>query len=134
MPVEYRFEPDVNLVTVTLTGTIRFDDIAQKFLERIQQPEHRPGMNILMDGREALLEFSTEDVTRLVTFLDLRRRDRGAGFRFALTSTQDLAFALGRMFEAYAARLPEDIRVFRDLDDARRWVLGAEGSGYPPAP
>lgn len=130
MPVTYRFEPEANLTIVTMSGPVGFDDLAGAFLERLGHPDHRPGMNILLDGRDAVLEFSADDIRRLVLLFEQKRDERGAGIRFAMASHQDLTFALGRMYEAYAVRLPEQVRVFRDFDDAMRWVTS---SGQPGA-
>lgn len=130
MPVEYRLEPGANLVMLTFKGKVSYDDVAAAFLDRVRQPDYRPGMNILADGRQASFDISTQDMVRLVALFEQRRQERGVGFRFALASGEDLTFGLGRMFEAHAARLPEQIRVFRDLEEARRWVMGgAEPAG-----
>ncbi len=127
MPLRYEIDADLGLVTVTATGTLRYDDVTAAFLERIADPEYRPGMHLLLDGREAIFEFASDDISRLVEFYESRRADRGTGFRFALVSGLDVTFGMGRMFEVYADKLPEDIGVFRDFDEARRWVTGLDG-------
>ncbi len=126
MPVRYGIDADLNLITVTATGTLHYDDVTAAFIERVSDPAYRPGMNILLDGRDAVFEFTGADTRRLVAFFESRRAERGTGFRFALVSGLDVTFGMGRMFEAHAHKLPEDIMVFRDFEEARRWVTGID--------
>ena len=122
MPMRYRIDPEENLITLTATNTIRYDDVVSAFVERTKEPTYQPGMNLLWDGREAALDFSTADVIKLVRFFSARQALRGAGFRVALVAGSSFTFGMARMYEGHAAELPEQIRVFRDFDDARRWV------------
>jgi hypothetical protein len=94
--------------------------------ERFEHPDHRPGMHLLVDGRGASLILSGQGVRSLVSFMRETRAQRGSGFRFALVADGDETFGLGRMLQAYADGLPEEIRVFRDLESTRRWVLGSD--------
>ena len=124
--MHYEIDTDLDLITVTATGTLHYDDMTAAFVERVNDPAYRPGMDILLDGGDAVFEFTGADIRRLVAFFESRRAERGSGFRFALVSGLDVTFGLGRMFEAHAHEFPEDIRVFRDREEARRWVTGRE--------
>ena len=49
-----------------------------------------------------------------------------AGGRTALVVSQDVDFGMGRMLAVFAelADFPVDFRVFRDVEEARRWIGG----------
>jgi hypothetical protein len=126
MPMKYQIDREANLITLTAIGTVRFEDVVSAFVERVKDSDYTPGMNILCDGGNAEFEFSGSEMSRLVAFFKSRQEQRGGAFRFALVSTQDAIFGMGRMFESYAGDLPEEIRVFRDFDEARQWALGAD--------
>jgi hypothetical protein len=125
MPIRYEINSTANLITLTATGKLAYNDVTAAFQERLKDPAYRPGMHLLLDGREAIFDFTGSDVSSLVEFFEGRRDERGAGFRFALVSKLDVTFAMGRVFEAYAEKLPETIRVFRDFDEAKRWVTAS---------
>ena len=126
MPMNYQIDRESNLITLTAIGTVHFEDVVSAFVERVKDPDYTPGMNILCDGGNAEFEFSGSEMSRLVAFFKSRQEVRGAAFRFALVSDQDAIFGMGRMFESYAGELPEEIKVFRDHDEARLWALDAE--------
>ena len=44
----------------------------------------------------------------------------------ALVASEDFEFGLSRMWEAIAQDLPLEIKVFRDMDEARTWVVEPE--------
>ena len=126
MPIHYQINADENLITVTISGTIQYDELLSAFDARTKEETYRPGMNLLCDGREARLDFSTSDVINLVEAMAVRREERGEGFRFALVGGSDLTYGMGKVFQGYAVRLPENIRVFRDFEEARRWVMESQ--------
>lgn len=123
--IRYEIDVQLGLETVTVRGKVGPDAIVTAMRDRFEDPDHRPGMNLLVDGRGASLILAGQDVRSLVSFMRETRAQRGSGFRFALVSDRDETFGLGRMLQAYADDLPEDIQVFRDLESARRWVLGS---------
>jgi hypothetical protein len=124
--MNYQIDRESNLITLTATGTVRFEDVVSAFVQRVKDPDYSPGMNILCDGGKADFEFSGSEMSRLVGFFKSRQELRGTTFRFAMVSDQDVIYGMGRMFESYADELPEEIKVFRDRELARHWALGSE--------
>ena len=47
---------------------------------------------------------------------------RGSTWRVAIVVSSDLAFGLGRMFEAYCGVAPNEVMVFRSMEEAEGWV------------
>jgi len=46
--------------------------------------------------------------------------------RRALVVPSDLGFGMARVFEQRSGERRRDIRVFREIDEARRWLAGRE--------
>ena len=45
------------------------------------------------------------------------------GSRLAILASEDVAYGLSRMYEAYADGRHYDVAVFRSMDDAETWLL-----------
>ena len=75
----------------------------------------------LWDLREAQLTLSAHDVETLAR--TGRSYDAGRPARLAIVAVQDLGFGLSRIHEVYRKSETTQVRVFRDIDDARRWLL-----------
>jgi hypothetical protein len=46
--------------------------------------------------------------------------------RSAIVAPSDRAYGMSRMFEVFAEESSIDVRVFRDFDEAKRWVVEGE--------
>jgi hypothetical protein len=81
-----------------------------------------------MTGVETIVEPSSDNMRRLAA-MSAQTDPPSGGTRFAIVSSQDLAFGLGRMYEAYRALNPrstKEIAVFRSREDALRWLSRAD--------
>lgn len=120
MKVESRYDEQALRVTHVLTGEL---DLTQVFeLSRSRPAPFAWSWTILWD---------CTGLTGARPTMDDLRAYRGdlsglwpseAGGKTAVVVSTDLDFGLGRMAEAYAVSLPRELRVFRDLDEARRWL------------
>ncbi len=78
----------------------------------------------LNNGGDAQL--TTRDMEQIVQF----SRENGAARpdgKSAIVTNNDLYFGISRMFETYAETSPQlslVFRVFREVEDAKRWLLG----------
>lgn len=79
-------------------------------------------------GRDELVDLRAVDGERLTT-AGLRRvaqafeaHEKGEPARVAIIASSDLAFGLSRMYQAYRSQSSTEIRVFRDLEEACRWL------------
>ena len=78
----------------------------------------------LNNGGDAKL--TTRDMEQIVQF----SRENGAARpdgKSAIVTNNDLYFGISRMFETYAETSPQlslVFRVFREVEDAKRWLLG----------
>ena len=113
--VEYRFEPDRNLLVVTVTGTVT-DEAFQddKF------PDVPPGTLELLDLDGATdVKISNAEVRR-VAAVDTRRPERIV--RMAILAQRDVGFGLARMYQTLTSEMSTEVQVFRSRDEALAWL------------
>ena len=91
-----------------------------------------PTMRVIWDIRNGTLSpLSPHDLRMIVERAGPLTHVR-AGGRTAIVCSRAVDFGLSRMFQTFAelAAIPFEIRVARDLDDARRWIEAGGRSGY----
>ena len=74
----------------------------------------------LWDLREATLGMTSAELEQLAH--DGQDREGPEPSRAAVVASGDLEFGLSRLFEVYRASDSTSIAVFRDLDEAARWL------------
>jgi hypothetical protein len=119
--IENHITENRELAIQTCVGTISVDDILQaaKALHEGGAPK-----NCIWDFREAdVAEMQTDHVESLARTIKQVIPDEAAG-KTAIVVGGDLGFGLGRVYEAYAGIVnqPEDIMVFRTIEDAHEWM------------
>jgi hypothetical protein len=115
VPAQYRIDPKARLITSTATGVVT-DDCLRSHQNRLRgDPGFDPAFDQLWDFRgAAVVEVTTEAVRDLAG-----SRSFEAGARRAPT---DVIFGLSRMFQTLHEEAPEELRVFRVLEDAEAWL------------
>jgi hypothetical protein len=125
MPIDYRVEKDRRLVVAEGRGLVTADELIQYQQDAWSRPDVA-GYDELVDmtGVEGFLE-PTRDSLRGIADLAARMDTPGTTTRLAIVAPQDLAFGLGRMYEAYRGlheRSTKQVAVFRSLEEAVRWL------------
>ena len=125
MSVTMQIDQTAGVVICVVEGDVLAEDVLSATDEVQTDSNYQPGMNALWDLTDANLAGGKVDQIKLVVNGIAGRRDkRGAGYRVAIVAPSDLAFGISRQYKAYADRLPFSLRVFRDKDEAWRWLLG----------
>jgi hypothetical protein len=125
--IDFRIDLDAGLLIVEVEGRVVPDDVVRYRTRLLADSDFSPGMNTLVDCREASTDgFNASDLQFLANDIASRRRLLGRAKCAVLVST-DAAYGLLRMYEAYTLESPVEVRVFRDEDEALAWVtaLGA---------
>jgi hypothetical protein len=118
MPLEYRIEIALRTLFTTAFGALTDEDVHRHVEDLRNEPDFRPDFNQLFDGRDVTrLELSGACVREIAT-----ARMFGEGSLRAIVVGMDLGFGMARMFELLRDDAPEQIRVFRNIDDARAWL------------
>jgi hypothetical protein len=119
MQVDKRVNAADRVLTLNLSGEIRDEDMLSLAIDIENDPEVKPDFSMLLDVRRA-------DV-RSVTSAGVRRlAERPYALapesRRGVVVPDELSFGMARMYEALRDKLGGAIRVFRDFDEAKRWV------------
>lgn len=119
MPLSYQFEG--SLLHVVVEGTYEFADVEKLFQAACADPAYPERAFVLVDGRQSEANPSADDMQQMVRLA----ASMGArlGPRVALVVTRDLHFGLGRMLGAFGERHGLRFETFRDLEEARAWLI-----------
>ena len=124
MPITFTVSTEENLIRTVAVGEIHLEDILQYVEAQMGHPDIGPGMNELVDMREAKLELSYKKMQQLVGGIEPFNEKVGEG-RCALVSDKDVSFGFARMYEMMAEQTGVETRAFRDMETALQW-LGIE--------
>ena len=119
--IETTVDGQKNLAIHTVKGQVTEVEIAQKIEEyHLGEPE-----------KYAIWDFSDADVTNLsneqlksLVSVGKKFAERRKGGKTALVVPEDLAFALGRMWETFAEMESFAVtnRAFRSIEEAKTWL------------
>ena len=122
--IHFQADPVRRMRVATFTGTITDDELLHSYGELTSRPDYDATLNDLVDmsGVERL-DVSSEAVRQLVQLYNLVDPDDVVP-RTAIVAAQDHVFGMARMYQILREGAPDIIRVFRDRDEAERWVAG----------
>ena len=63
-----------------------------------------------------------DEMQALVTHVGLKREYRGTGYRLAVVAGDAMLIMLADIFKALSSPLSFQVRIFRDIDEARSWI------------
>jgi len=115
------------LLLIQFTGKLD-DDAAFSVLNRLRDQGNWPDgfRRMLVDGRDASLEMTTEGVRRLAWRQnELFKFEPGS--QMALVAGSSLAYGMARMYQSHREHARLAVGVFRSLAEAHAW-LGIEES------
>ena len=119
MAITYEINMEHKNILVTATGKLTAQELLDLHHCFARDPEVRPDFSILFDLRQAHGEsFATEGVRELASLpLILSQTSRRA-----VVVRSDLGYGMARMYGLRRGDRTTAYEVFRDLDEARRWV------------
>lgn len=120
MPVT--FEIDGSVVVLHLTGIYSPSEIRAAFVAALAEPRQRPLSGVLVDVRESesLATRTLGDITSIVGFLAYHAA--AYGNRVGLVVRGDAQYAVVRMAAEDLHTAGIAASVFRDADEALRWL------------
>ena len=133
MPIDYRIDHQRHLVVARVHGTVTDQDVFGYQREVWSRPEVA-GYDELVDmTRVQEIGLPSADRVRDLASLSASMEHTPGGTKFAIVAAQDLAYGLGRMYQAYRemeSRGTKQVGVFRTLAEAQAF-LGVEGPLEP---
>jgi hypothetical protein len=124
MEVQRTIDRAARLVMLTVSGDLGDAELLRIGDELAQAPEIEPEFSLLIDLRQAHGEKVTSaGVYRIVE----RALVLSPTSRRAVVVPTDLGFGMARMYEMLRTNRGGGPRVFRDYEEARRWVTSGTG-------
>ena len=121
MPVTYRIDNANNIVFATASGELTAADIESFRREAADDPAFHQYLDTIFDFRNITgLSLTGEDVRDLTAGAIFHEQSRRA-----LVVPTELMYGVSRMYSLYIGAESDVMRVFYDMDEARRW-LGLE--------
>jgi hypothetical protein len=124
--ITYHFEGD--FLYTTIAGSTGYEDVKAYLDEVSKDPRFRPGMPAIIDCRPVRSLFSISDLRK--TAADARRRpEMQVRGRVAVLASSNLIYGLLRMYEVFSEGTPNEMRVFREPEEALAWLKRREEEG-----
>ena len=129
--IEFAFDPARRLRTARFHGVVRDDDLAGAYQALVASPDYDAGADDLVDLRGVTHLGVTSEGLRGIMELFAPIDDLGIATRLAIVAPNDAVYGVSRMYEMLRGDgVPEEISVFRDVDEAMRWLdEGRESRG-----
>lgn len=126
MPMFYKIDKERGLILASGSGPLTFAEGLAYQGRMLNDPDFDPSFSQIAD----FSQFSSFDLTAADVRKLAERTLFAADSRRAFIVPNDVSFGLARMFEMMRAHFGEEnIRAFRDLDDALDWVLSKDKPG-----
>lgn len=120
MPHTVRFVPDRGYIEVTLSGHVDLAGAEAALAALAEAGRMHPGLPVLADTRTAEYDLTATEVYRLAS----EAADTGlVRVRWALVNRPQQDFDRGALFKELSGHRGMDVGVFRDVDEARGWLL-----------
>ena len=105
-------------------GPVAYADLKSYLLKLYDAPDFDDSLHSLWDFSlaEGIDNLTTEEVRALV-LLVASKWNTSSRVRSALVVTRELEYGLARMYEIQLSAMSDiEIRVFKELDEAKKWV------------
>jgi len=121
MGFHLRVDAPRRLVHITFDGTLTPAVIAELREAVLAHPDFDPAYDQIIDGR-AVDRLEQVNAGTVRGMASRREGLHEAGARRAFVVNSDLKFGPARIFELFTSQRSSGVRIFRDYDEAVRWL------------
>ncbi len=114
------YEIKERLIIIRTEGNFEAADLKATFQKIFSDPDFKTGANILVHDLDSVFVPSTQEIEEGVRNVESIMKSFAA--RMAIVVSSDVNFGMGRMFEAISENRNINVRVFKDLDVAKKWL------------
>ncbi len=119
MPVSYRIDKSLGVVFTKQEGVVTFEEISDHQQALLQDPEFDPSLDQLIDGTK----ITDTDISGTEFKQIASTQVFGEGSRRAFVALgQPAIYQMYRMGKILRDLEPDEIQVFRDIEEARKWL------------
>lgn len=124
MPLIFTVEEGSSYFVSRYIGEIVDGDLIPPWKEFLERPDWNPSLNELCDLSESdLSRVTPQGIQNFAMFSNHFYTSRGLEeVKVAVYAPKDLPFGLARMYESRSFESPEKLRIFRDLESAKKWL------------
>jgi hypothetical protein len=125
MPIDVKIDPELRLVVATPQGMLTHEEMVSYQRQVWSDPEMAGYQELVDMSQVDRLAFESPARVKELAALSAGMDDPKASTRMAIVASDDLYFALGRMYQAYRELNPSSTRkveVFRNREAALRWL------------
>jgi len=121
-PYELHYYGDQKFLKVVVQGLLPRDEFAEAVRRITRSEDYPPDIPVLWDTR--LAEMPAVDSKFERDLIEIRKTfpERGKA-KIAILVSENVAFGMGRMYEMLSSSLPQRIMVFRQYEEAVKWLL-----------
>jgi len=120
--LELNYNKEKNYCTIKLKGILSRDEILHAFNAAVSHIYHVPGMGRLWDFCEADLSLLSSDTINSMAQYSLRFPNGINNVKVAFVVGRELEYGLTRMFEAFSSNAKTTIKIFKSLEQAKKWI------------
>lgn len=126
MPISYSIDKNLGVVFTTATGRLTEEELLEDKRRLTSDPNFSPEFVELSDIRAVSdLAITPEGIARMV-MQDEDDADKLSAYKLAIVVSKEVAFGLARMYESMTQANVPNVRIFREINEARDWL------GLPP--
>lgn len=125
MPITFSVNQKDGYFNSKFAGKVSDGDLLASWRRFCESGEWTPELNLLVDLTESNLSGVTLDgIQDLSNYIDSFIKKHSVPFyKVAIYAPNDLPFGLSRMYEATADYSSREIKIFRDLSEAKLWLF-----------
>jgi hypothetical protein len=127
MPFTYTIDPKAGLLIVLAEGVVTQAERVETVMAWMTDPLFRPDLDTICDFSEAQ---STPTMAELRELAGLVARyiDYVGNARLAIVASKAITFVVAQEFASMAKRIPLEVRVFSDGEEALSWLRPEQAS------
>ncbi|WP_072658630.1 STAS/SEC14 domain-containing protein [Mariprofundus micogutta] len=120
MPMSSHYDDDLNIIFASSIGEVSLDDL-MSYYSMISSYDLKEGYRVFVDYSDISLKLAERDIPKMAEARNelVLSPDRT---KIAVYCNKDLVFGLARMYQMLLDQEHYDLRVFRDKDEARKWL------------
>ena len=130
MPVTYLWDRESGLIRTRCTGNVTFEEVTGHFRELESDPSLPARLDVLLDLSE--MESLPESLQLKAVAKEVNRLQRKVEWgAWAIVASRDDLFDMTRVFKVFSEEYFARSRLFRELDEAERWLDSVRSTQRP---
>ena len=107
----------------TWIGNITDSDLLSSYKDLYANEKFKPGFHEIADLRKAQLNDVTSDgMSLLVEMMQRYLTEKCDDFKTAVIAPDNISFGMSRVYKSMSYNSPENVEVFRELNEALKWI------------